>query len=236
MKVFINNRNYLTWPKAMAEKLTNDGHEVIIVDNNSTYLPLIQWYNDECPYQVIKLGYNGGCHAVWSSGLIKDINEYYAVTDADLDLSTIPSDWGEVLVEGLKKYNSRKCGFTLDETLIPEENPAWILDEFYKYPEGNHPARWGKDVYLDDLYVNYPIDTTFAVYDPSEKDYFIGGIRVGRPYTARHLPWHLVLNEKNDGKFEVKMNDEHYYYFTNTEGNHSQTRFRMHGFLNNYGK
>ena len=37
--------NRLTWPKKMAEFLSDTGCEVILIDNNSTYMPLL----DACP-------------------------------------------------------------------------------------------------------------------------------------------------------------------------------------------
>ena len=44
--VIINNRNLFTWPKAMVERIKEyDGvGEIIIVDNDSTYPPLLEWY------------------------------------------------------------------------------------------------------------------------------------------------------------------------------------------------
>ena len=44
--IIINNRNLLTWPKAMVERISRyEGvGDIIIVDNGSTYEPLLDWY------------------------------------------------------------------------------------------------------------------------------------------------------------------------------------------------
>ena len=44
--VIINNRNLLTWPKAMVRDLSKwEGiGDIYIVDNGSTYEPLLEWY------------------------------------------------------------------------------------------------------------------------------------------------------------------------------------------------
>ena len=107
MKIYINNRNYLTWPKNMADILLNQGHDVYIVDNNSTYKPLLDWYNQQKDIKIIKLGINGGHKAPWVHGII-DTSDYYVVTDSDLDISTVPNNWDEILISGIKEFNVEK--------------------------------------------------------------------------------------------------------------------------------
>lgn len=234
MKVYINNRNYLTWPKNMVEVLQIQGHDVEIIDNASTYQPLLDWY-DSNVVKVHRLDQNLGPSSPWLSGVI-DYSNYYVITDPDLDISDIPDDWDEFLIKGLNKYGCGKCGFSLDETKIPPSNPAWIPDEFNLYPDGDHPARWGSHIKLGRGYINYPIDTTFALYHPNIQNHFIGGIRTDRPYTARHLPWHIVLDETKDEKYyEIKMDEEIYNYFINC-GNGTGTKSRIQEMLREYEK
>ena len=234
MKIFINNRNWLTYPKAMAEQFANQNHEIIFIDNESTYQPLLDYYND-CSFQVIKCANLGGT-AAWSANIVNDLNEYYVVTDPDYDLSMIPEDWPEVLIEGLDRFpNVNKVGLSWDESKVPPENPAWIADEFYKYPEGN-PLTWGHP--LPNNFWHYPCDTSFAVYRP-RTPFRIEGVRKGRPYTGTHIPWHFVLEEsKTEGKLSVIFNDEILYYFEHCLGAHeggwSFTKGRMLEMINEY--
>jgi hypothetical protein len=223
MKVYINNYNLVTWPQHMAQILSAQGHYVVFVDNGSTFQPLVEFY-EHCPFDVVRLERNLGHAAPWIANVV-DTSDYYVVTDPDLDLGGLPQDWPEKLCEGVNRFGA-KCGLSLDETRVPSSNPAYYLDEFYLYPEGNHPARWGSQVMLPGGYFNLPTDTTFAVYGPGI-GYFIGGVRAARPYTARHLPWHLVREIDDDSPaLQIPVCDEHLYYFR-TAGPSSTTRKRM---------
>jgi hypothetical protein len=223
MKIFINNRNLLTWPKAMAEKLSKENHEVIFIDNDSTYPPLLDWYS-VCGYECIKVA-NLGNRSIWLMDLAQKQREPYVFTDPDHDLSEVPSDWAEVLAEGLKQFpNHNKFGLSWDESRVPPENPAYFMDKFDKYPEGL-PYLW-EDVRLPGNWHGYANDSTFAVYRP-ETPAEISGIRKGRPYTGLHLPWHLTLEPtKTPGKLSVPFDEEVYYYFKTCE-NSSHTIGRM---------
>jgi glycosyltransferase involved in cell wall biosynthesis len=228
MKIYINNRNYLTWPKAMAEKFATEGHEVIFIDNGSTYEPLLEWY-DKKEFPTIKLS-NVGATAAWTAGVVTDLNEYYVVTDPDYDLSMILSDWDKVLLEGFTQFPLiNKFGFSWDESKVPPENPAWILDKMNLYPEGN-PVAWGS---IGGNWHSYPCDTSFAIYRP-KVPFRIEGIRKGRPYTGMHLPWHVTLDPTTaPGKVSIPMDDEIEFYFDHVE-NSSCSYGRMLPMLQEY--
>lgn len=216
MRIFINNRNYLTWPKAMAEKFVGEGHEVIFIDNNSTYIPLLDYY-ETCGVQVVKLGKNMGGHAIWAAGIAQEQKEPFVNSDADYDLSTIPSDWDKVLLEGFEQFpHVTKFGFSWDESKVPPENPAWIEDNFVNHPNGL-PQLWGPQVQLPNNWYNYANDSSFALQRPNTPD-DITGIRKGRPYTGTHMPWHITLEPSKDpNKRYYLWDDEIAYYFLTCE-------------------
>lgn len=223
MKVFILNRNYLTWPVRMAEKLASENHEVIFIDCGSNYAPLLEFYCVS-EFQVIMLSNKLGNRSPWDAGIVTALNEPYVVTDPDFDLTPIPADWAEVLLEGFQQFpDKNKFGLSLDERGVPPENPAWIEDRFKDYPDGL-PMTWGCG--LPNNWYNYPCDTTFALQRPHTPGE-IGGIRKGRPYTAVHLPWHITLepSSRPDARVEI-CNDEIAYYFLTCE-NSSMTWGRM---------
>ena len=232
MRVYINNFNLLTWPKAMAEKLAAEGHDVTFVDNASTYEPLLEFY-ETCPYRVHKIGRNLGHVAPWQVFAYEMMgNDWYAVTDPDLDLSGVPADWAEVMVEGAKFY-SKKCGLSLDDTGIPTTNPAWEDDRFCDFPDGGHPISWGKVLPYQHRNVRFydrQTDTTFAVYAPRVISPTLESIRVGRPYTARHMPWHVVMEPTGDPRaHEYLFDDELRYYMERASLNSTTTqRFKAH--------
>lgn len=227
MKIYINNFNLFTWPLQMATVLKRQGHEVIFIDNASTYKPLLEFYANT-DFEVIRLSENMGHTAPWLPGII-DSNDYYAVTDPDLDIKNIPRDWPQKCIEGIERYGVEKCGFSLDETLVPTTNPAYIEDEFYKYPKGN-PVAWGNK--LEHGFIGFPVDTTFAVYAPKVRKYSVSGIRTDRPYTARHLPWHLVLKATEPDAFQIEIDDEIYQYYKNAR--FGVTKHRMQVMIKEY--
>lgn len=206
MKVFIICYNRLTPLKAMCEYLTNTGAEVWIVDNNSTYEPLIDWLKI-CPYKVIYMLENYGHQVLWNEAYKFITDRYYCVTDHDLDLSQIPHDWIEVLKQGLiENKDVIKSGFSLQIDDLPENNYtkeviAWET-KFWQ------TERRGK-FFLSD------IDTTLAMYDRDRdfgklpNDRFFSAVRADKPYTALHLPWYLT-------KESIENNPEEKYYFENT--------------------
>ena len=84
--VIINNRDLLTWPKAMVEKIKSYKNvgEIIIVDNDSTYPPLLEWYAAN-PCRIARLNRNVGHAAPWMANITKNINsEYYVVSDGEI--------------------------------------------------------------------------------------------------------------------------------------------------------
>lgn len=199
----------------MAEKLAAQGHDPIIIDNDSTYPPLLEWYSS-CPYDVRMFGVNGGHTAPWDH-LLEELNQdYYVVTDPDLDISELPDDWPEALREGIDRYDD-KCGLSLLEAQVPKQNPAWFEDGMYKFPPGEHPERWGPELYmLGDKcrFIGIHVDTTFAMYKPGTQ-YGVYGVRSAPPYSAHHLPWHIVpkVNPEDSEAIQIPIDDEIAYYF-----------------------
>ncbi len=218
MKIYINNFNLLTWPKRMAEILSNQGHEIIFIDNKSTYEPLLDFYN-KCPYKIIRLNDNLGHNAGFISNII-DNKDYFVYTDPDLELDYLPIDWPDIFINGINKYNVDKCGVSLNFSKIPSQNPYWIVNQSYNYPDGkNH---WCVSNKLDNLYIDYPIDTVFAVYKQGTKEHNIGGITTTYPYGVRHLPYHIVskICPYEDSK-QIEMDFEYYNYIITSSSSSS---------------
>lgn len=210
--VVINNKNLLSWPRAMVEKIkTYKGvGEIIIADNGSSYPPLLEWY-DTKPCKVIHLE-NLGHHAPWNSGIISNLDaEYYVVTDPDLDLSNTPDDTLLFLKDKLMKQSHLgKIGLGLDWECVGRKSPFHhYLNVSYEKP------RWEASEIVDDVYVNVKVDTTFAIYNKHHA--FIGGGSVSHPYVARHLPWEF-------SKEEARNNTEFTYYMENANRSSSYKR------------
>lgn len=204
MKAYIISYNRLTPLKAMCEFLTQTGVEPVIIDNASTYSPLLEWLAG-CPYEVHLRPTNGGHLVLWKElpHLITD--RYYIVTDPDLDLSAVPHDYLKVLQEGLRMFpHVSKAGFSLDIFDLPlnaytREVISWER-KFWETEKKN-------GFYLSD------IDTTFALYDsqrklkfPPDSNDFFKAVRADKPYCAKHLPWYITPETMTE---EDKYYSEH---------------------------
>lgn len=183
----------LTWPRQMALQCVRLGLTPIILDNGSTYGPLLEWL-DACPYQVIRVGFNAGCYGFWRVGRHRNQTAEYIVSDSDLDLSQVPNDAVDRLREALANNpDVSKAGLSLEIDDIPDtyrfRNDVFVWERSYwTVPRGN---AWLAGV-----------GATFALYDPRrneqlDKDFY-SAVRLGRPYTARHLPWYLDVDHLSD--------------------------------------
>lgn len=186
--------NRLTWPKKMAEDLSDMGCEVILLDNNSQYPPLLEWYNS-CPYKVYRLNKNYGERVFWLSGIYKEYSDkYYIVSDPDLDIGELPNDFIDVLRYGLDNNSTiTKCGLSLKIDDLEEDN------EYTKHIKEFESKYWLEKDSLGNF--SCGVDTTFALYDKDRLygDWDVGvrfylASRIPPPYCARHLPWYLTAD------------------------------------------
>lgn len=162
-----------------------------IVDNASTYPPLLDWFQ-QLPAGVVlhRLEANVGKYAPWKSGLTRQLTApggYYVVSDPDLDLSTLPDTTLEHMVSVFDEHpGTTKVGTAIRLDDVPKDSIC-----------GSYPERYGKDLFWsktigEDLYRGN-IATTFAVYRVSNQSPSSSrrDVRCAGPYTVRHLPWYL---------------------------------------------
>lgn len=200
--VYVNTFNRLTTTRRLCEQIAAlDNAVPVIVDNASTWEPLLDWYED-CPFEVIRLPENLGHHAPWSCGATTRPNDgFYCVTDCDLDLEGIPTDLMRVLNVPLTTWSDppKKSGVALRV----DDLPSWQTQvkewesRFWRCPASG-------------IYYKAPVDTTLAMYNartPIRVVTRVPGIKATRAagkYTARHMPWYLDpknLDEENQNYF-----------------------------------
>ncbi|MCK9439434.1 MAG: hypothetical protein WC188_04465 [Candidatus Caldatribacteriota bacterium] len=218
IKTFIINFNRLKWPVLMAEYLFQISElEVIFIDNNSNYPPLLEWYNKQNEFEIIKMDNNFGHNVVWLTDILKKyVQDYYIVTDPDLYLNNIPLDFLDVLKEGFDKYpESCKCGFSLDISDFKEP-----YTEYQKIILNREKNFWLSDKYDGKFYYKMAIDTTFALYNKSRYNN-LSAVRTDKPYTAKHLPWYYS---------EDNLTEEDIYYIE-TSNSSCSTKKQMELFL-----
>lgn len=200
--VIINNYNQLEFLLPMIAKLgTFDNIKIIILDNGSTYKPLLDWYSTiETEIEVVRT-INLGHHAPWISGVVdkcrKDFGDFYIVTDPDIDISDLPENTIDVLKDILIKKNILKVGLSLRIDDIPDH-----------YKLKNSVLRWEGKYWNNPEYINgYPIynagvDTTFALYNHKNinQNFIFSAVRIGGTLTAKHLTWYIDENNLTDNQ------------------------------------
>ena len=189
MKCFIIMRDRLTWARNLARQCAERGLDVILVDNDSTYPPLLEWYKEQ-EYQIVYTQRNRDTWVEWYNILLHNVpDRYFIITDPDLDISGVPDDFLEVMQKGLAENDVLKCGLSLDISDLPES-------EYTKKVIEHEAGFWKKK---NGVYYIADVSTTFALYDRTGNPEFLSAVRCPYPYTARHLSWYLTeLNEEEE--------------------------------------
>lgn len=198
LTVVINNRNRLTTTKKLVEDLLERNTTSIwIIDNQSTYQPLLNWYTT-IPQEVKVLKYhNVGHWALWSTGVVKDIKDDWCFyTDADIELNPrMPNDYQQQMMDLALRYNIDKIGLALSIDDIPEH---YSLREQVIRNEN----KWWLDQVEPNVY-RADTDTTFCLIKKVDQ---FPSLRVAGDFTCRHVPWYHDLNN---------LDEEEQYYIDN---------------------
>jgi hypothetical protein len=158
---------------------------ICLVDDASTYQPLLDWY-ETCPHLVVRLETSVGQLAPWLSGTINThaAGEAYVVTDPDVlpddDCPLDAIDHFRRVLDGFPEI--AKVGFGLRIDDLPRRYRLRRSVQAWESQFWRHPAAPG-------LY-RASIDTTFALYRAHTPPTMGPALRTGWPYVARHLPWY----------------------------------------------
>lgn len=205
--VIIINYNQLFYLRKLIVFLEERNFKnIIIVDNNSSYQPLLDYYEEIKTRITIEVMSENFGHLVYfeNSELQRKYGKgFYIVTDADIVPNpSLPADFLECLFSHLKENwkNITKTGFALKIDDIPDQN-------VYKNKVLNWEAKFWQDKVAENIY-SAPIDTTFALYKPSyprryNNIHFFLGHRFGGAFTAKHGGWYIN---------QSKLTDEQDYY------------------------
>ncbi|MDR2270632.1 MAG: hypothetical protein LBF27_06975 [Sphingobacterium sp.] len=192
--IIINNRNRLEYLVQLISALESRGYSnIYIIDNNSTYPPLLDYYN-HCNYEIFRLKENVGYLAMWQTDVYKRfIKDYYVYTDSDVvPIEACPADFLDFFWKTLKsKPAVQKVGFSLKIDDLPDA-----------FKHKKKVVEWESQFYqkkVDGKFYEALIDTTFALYRP-----FMtagkGGLmyRTAVPYQAYHMPWYVDSSNLSD--------------------------------------
>lgn len=191
--IFIVVRDLLSPLRQLVAWLERAGHErVILVDNMSTYPPMVE-YLSTTPHTVVRCLWNMGHRSPWLSGAVFEMahGQSYVVTDPDIvPDENCPLDavahFAEILVA---HPDVDRVGFGLRIDDLPDHYAS-------KADAIAWESRFWDDEIEPGLY-SAPIDTTFALASKSRPS-LMPSIRTGPPYVARHLPWYEITAEPTE--------------------------------------
>lgn len=197
--IIINNRNRYTYLKDLIDWLDQNGYKnYYVIDNASSFPPLLEYYQTKLSGRVFHLPKNVGHLSYWKTGInLKFLGQYYIYTDSDVlpALEQVP-DFVEHYFKMLHQYPyADKVGSALKVDDLPDcfEHKQDVLDYYTCYWK----SRIDKDIY------RVPIDTTMALYLPNY--YGVGKwkkevthLRIAGDYILRHQPWYIDSRNKDE--------------------------------------
>lgn len=203
---FIIAYNQPTFIKGMVSQLEKYTKDITIIDNKSTFVPLLDYYEQEYPYTLLRQKENYG-HMVYTRKEIKKLaGGLYLLTDPDLLFNPqLPPDFLSTLIAVSEECNAGKVGFALfiDSDDIREDlhlNKTPIKEWESKFWE--KPVSFSSDPNLEMYWA--AIDTTFCLINETKRNW--DHIRIAGDFTCMHIPWHKGFEERlQSGEYEAYL-------------------------------
>ena len=180
-----NQYTYISKMVKQLEKLTND---IIIIDNKSDYKPLLEYYEKDYKYSLLKMDKNFGHKVYETSFIISLLGNMYIITDPDLKFNDkLPANCIHEMVKVSNDYKAGRVGFAL---LVNTDDIRPGLS-YAGMPLKQWEARfWVNRIQHPTLELySAPIDTTFCLLNMKHNNNGLS-IRVAGDYVCKHLPWH----------------------------------------------
>ena len=197
--VIITSFNQLEYLEKLIDFLLARGFSnVVIIDNNSTYKPLLDYLDSiQNKVKIHRLKKNYGHLVFWKRYdlFVKYGKGYYVVTDPDIvPLESCPEDFmvkfQSILLQNKKRM---KVGFGLQIDDIPLSNPN-------REKVISWESKFWKTKVSDGVF-DADIDTTFALYKPfyhRKNKKFKTALRTDYPYVAIHGGWYIDVNNLSE--------------------------------------
>lgn len=198
--VFIISFNRLAClQKLVAWLETAELAEPIIVDNGSTYRPLLDWFATmRGTIAIHDRPDNYGPYRIWEQRVFEPHTTheqpFYVVTDPDVvPIAECPKDAIPRLIDTWNELRCPKVGLSLRLETIPDTLPTGQEIRAWETTlQSNGVARSAGARALPPCHGSL-LDTTFQVNhrDVVPPSYGSPGIRLAHPYQADHLGWNL---------------------------------------------
>ena len=195
--IVILNRDRLTPIKKLVSRLRNRNYtNIVIIDNLSTYQPLLDWYKEEKLDVFVNNITENNCYALNTLAFnarhpkfVDIVNQHYAYTDSDLyPIDETPEDFVEDMIEMVNKHSVHKIGMSIKIDDLNLADP--LLHHVWNY-EKDYWTNGFQDEKM--MLYPHPIDTTFSVYAPNTPASWSDNcFRAGMPYTLIHAPFYYT--------------------------------------------
>ena len=207
--------------KDLVEYFLNLNEEdIYILDNNSTYSPLLEWFEKikkNESVKVIKSEINHGHRIYWNIGFYNQISnfKYSIITDHDiLPYRNFEEGWKEKWIDMLEKYKVEKVGSAINISDLPDFSP-------FKNGVISHEKNfWQPSQEIEKNCFNNEIDTTLYLQKIHTSHTYFKSIRMA-DYLIKHRPWYINPNE---------LTEEDIFYFNNIKDGYTGWSWRLQGF------
>ncbi len=206
--IFINARDRLGVMKQLIDWLLDAGYrKLIILDNDSTYQKLLEYYSElekNSAVKIIPLKKNLGYKALWKSNILEKmkISSPYVYTDPDVvPVENCPKDFVRNLYEILNTHREfRKVG-----TALVWEDITFYDKSFWQRTEKN----FERQARINKTFGYANVDTTFALYSNTRNYSLRFSLRTMGDLRCKHLPWYFDYdNLPDDEKYYVAHADK----------------------------
>ena len=203
--IVIIGYNNLFFMRNFINQLKRFDNKIIILDNKSTYQPLLEYYKEikgelgsKLELRLLEKNYGSAVYI----RLKHTLPSVYILSDCDLELNPkMPHNFSDILYDLSVTHEAYKVGLALD---ISEKDK--LLD-CKDYTNGKSLLEWESPYWKSPIYnetyelYKAPIDTTFSLINYSFPDKL--HIRVAGDFTAKHLPWYKNYLKNNIPKEEL---------------------------------
>lgn len=214
--IVILNRDRLQTTEKLIDQLLMLGYEdIYILDIDSTYPPLLQYY-ENTPAIVLPAGGNIGHKGFWNNGIIGRFrdHEFIVVTDSDIELHPdTPKGFIEQMVLVAKDLRVNKVGLAIQYDDISNQYLKKIIEPI-------ESQYWQQRVNHKLICYNALVDTTFCIVRPTVPFQY-QAIRVAN-WPITHVDWYSQWDD---------LTEEEQYYMEHTDENISTTKAHFMRYL-----
>ena len=197
--------NLVTYVRMMVNQLKQYTNDIIVVDNCSTFPPLLEFYQNEFKGSLLRRVRNEGHWVAGSPPIQSVLPRWYILTDPDIKLPpTMPPNWVDTWQKIAERDNVYKIGCALDctgamirtdvlhmgKTITQWEAAFWATKVTEE--ENKEEEEEGKN---HNVIYAAMIDTTFCLMNRGSTD-IKKQYRMAGACTAKHLPWYWGWNEQ----------------------------------------